>query len=44
MDLGETHKDKQMFSLKRASVQSRVCIHGRQTMHVVTIYTFPTKE
>ena len=44
MELGDMHKDEQRFSLKCASVQSRVCIHGRQNMHVVTMYTFPTKE
>lgn len=32
------------FLLKCATVQSRVCIHGRQNTHVVTRYTFPTKE
>lgn len=41
VELGETHKDEQMFSLKHASVQSRMCIHGRQNMHVITI---PSKE
>ena len=33
-----------MFSLKHASVQSRVCSHGRQNTHVVTMCAFPTKE
>lgn len=44
MELQETRKDEEMFSLKCASVQSRVCIQGRQNPHVVPVYTFPTKE
>lgn len=42
--LGEFHKDEKMFSWKRALVQNRACIHGRQNMHAVTVYTFPTTE